>query len=92
MKGEQDATVADAKPGSAGHIAVKRGDVAGAGAGEMEHGVEHAHGCGAVQGADVVLGFIEPFDVVGRQTGGVGLPAVSEKFAEMLRSKAGILD
>ena len=62
---EQDAVIAQAETEGAGHIAVERAHIAGAGAGEMQDSLKQAYGRGAVQGAHVGLGLIEPLDAVG---------------------------
>src|SRR5665213_4098730 len=60
FESEQDTVISEPEPERAGHIAVQRSHVAGAGVGETENPFKQAHGGRLVHRANVGFGFIEP--------------------------------
>jgi len=80
LQREQDTVIPEPEPVRAGHITMQRIHVAGAGAGEMQHALEDAHGAGAVESADIGTGLIEPLDPIGWH-----LPGVFRREREIFR-------
>ena len=66
LQREKDAVVAEASAERASQVSVQRGDVAGAGPGEVENALEDAHRRWLVQPPNIGPGFIEPLNSVWR--------------------------
>jgi hypothetical protein len=62
----QDAVVADAEAKRSSEFPLERDDIAVAGTGEAENAFEDAHRRELIQGADICLGLIEPFNPLRR--------------------------
>ena len=66
LQSEQHAVIAEAEPERTSHVAVQRHDLPAAGVGEMEDALEDTHRGRLVQGTNIRLGFVEPFDPIRR--------------------------